>query len=123
MPTADDIRVQLQAKGAWRNCPACDHPEWSVGSEFALYQVVAQDYTMKTLGRGYPVVILICDNCGFTRSHNLITLGYPAPPPPPPPAPVQEAGGNAESVGNAVGSEQGEGGPDQSVGGGGTQAQ
>jgi hypothetical protein len=74
MPDFDQIRAQLNAKGAGRACPACGVNDWIFGAENALLQAVADDFTVQAIGRGYGLVPVICGNCGYVRLHNLDVL-------------------------------------------------
>jgi len=75
MPDPDDLRAKLQAKNAWRACPACAANDWTVGTELAIVQGCGDDWQLHALGRGWPVTPVFCANCGFTRLHNVTVLG------------------------------------------------
>jgi hypothetical protein len=70
----NNLRAQLKACGAWRDCPACGHLAWSVGSEESLLQAYGRGDKQVTFGRGWPVIPVFCTNCGFVREHLISTL-------------------------------------------------
>ncbi|MGV0910338.1 hypothetical protein [Martelella sp. FOR1707] len=75
------VIAEIGEKTANARCPFCDHGRWTVESESIgdgwLPRVA---YTMMT-NRAFfgpapsvPVINVICDNCGFTRHHNIPML-------------------------------------------------
>lgn len=66
------LRV-LEQRGASTACPCCGAFDWASASERMLIHSYDQDDQI-SLGRGYSVIALICDNCGFVRQHFMPVL-------------------------------------------------
>lgn len=52
----------LREKGVRRDCPACGHPEWSVGDIISPPTNPSMGGTVVG-GPSFPMVQLICENC------------------------------------------------------------
>jgi predicted nucleic-acid-binding Zn-ribbon protein len=66
--TKKDFEEFLREKGFDKKCPACNNAHYgivpdSVPETYFFYPV--GDSNSKSLGLGYPVITLICDNCGY----------------------------------------------------------
>lgn len=63
----------LRRQGADGNCPACGVDDWAYSATPMLLQSVGDEEGV-VVGKGYPVLALICDNCGFLRLHHIPAL-------------------------------------------------
>jgi hypothetical protein len=65
---ANEIALRLKnLKGAKTQCPQCERTKWAEPGEGgrAILTVTNGEIT-----EDLPLIILICDNCGFVRLHN-----------------------------------------------------
>lgn len=67
MMDANEIALRLKnLKGAKTQCPQCERTQWAEpGDEGRAILTVKNEQITEHL----PLVILICDNCGFVRLH------------------------------------------------------
>jgi hypothetical protein len=72
--TRERLLDRLDAAGANENCPACDTFEWSFGTKIGFFQAAEHGNKELLPGAGYPVLFLICENCGFMRPHYIPVL-------------------------------------------------
>jgi predicted nucleic-acid-binding Zn-ribbon protein len=52
-----------------RKCPICGHEEWNISDKI---------FTLRGLNKfseAYPVIAVICDNCGYSHFFNPLVLG------------------------------------------------
>ncbi len=79
MPTYEELRTQLNARGADQSCPICRHHRWlELGGNSDPEPIVLATVQAKgsvKAGRGYGVVGWSCGNCGFVRLHTMDILG------------------------------------------------
>jgi len=81
MPTDKEIQERiiaaLKAKmGGTPNCPICGHNVWSVGNRYVTLSVTKNPSQSTLGGENYPLIPLICSNCGNTHLLNLLILGF-----------------------------------------------
>lgn len=69
------VAAALDKKDAVSSCPRCGHEEFSVGDREA-YIPITRKKSEKDASVVYavPVVILICENCGFLSIHSTLAL-------------------------------------------------
>lgn len=63
----------LEERGASTACPTCGAFDWAGANEHILLHSYDDDNAI-SVGRGYSVIALICDNCGFVRQHFMPVL-------------------------------------------------
>lgn len=68
MPDIESYIRALEARGALKDCPSCGHDVWGSASEGMLIHAY-DELDDLTFGKGYGVIALICENCGFVRMH------------------------------------------------------
>jgi len=74
-------RDRVQKVFAWiaekwkgpRQCPICAQERWSVQELMSRLPTVSQESGIN-LARGYPQILVICENCGYTLSFNAIVM-------------------------------------------------
>jgi hypothetical protein len=74
--SADDkhrIVAALKARGAG-SCPRCNDSQWTV-SEFSRIEVQATMDRDSSVRTTIPVVMIVCEHCGFISQHALQPLG------------------------------------------------
>jgi predicted RNA-binding Zn-ribbon protein involved in translation (DUF1610 family) len=49
-------------------CPFCGNDEWIVSDEMGLVPSLAEGNVIQ-LGRGVPVIVVVCNNCGYINLH------------------------------------------------------
>ena len=57
-------------------CPICGHNHWSVGNRYVVLSVSKNPKQVTIGGENYPLIPLVCSNCGNTHLLNLLTLGF-----------------------------------------------
>ena len=72
MLTSEIVKSCLSEKGAGRPCESCGHNEWVLLTNFAT--LVLQDSKSTGLS-SYPVVAIVCKNCGNMRLYDREKLG------------------------------------------------
>ncbi len=78
----------LDGRGAHKDCPSCGVDDWAFASTPMLLQSVGDEEGL-VVGKGYPVLARVCDNCGFMSLHFVPVLEQEGPTP-------AENPGNAE---------------------------
>ncbi len=68
--------LQEKLKGRKMSCLLCGVSKWQISERLGkLYAVELENFS-NDLGRsGFPLLVLTCDNCGFSLLVNLISLG------------------------------------------------
>ena len=62
---------RLAEKSANVNCLSCAQNNWAILEDAALIP----QWINQLPAPGIPVAVMICNNCGFTRSHALGAIG------------------------------------------------
>ena len=68
---ARKLNERIERSGA---CKVCGKGHYSIGPHLVAPPVI-QDGGLMLGGPTYPLVMLICGNCGHTRFHNITALG------------------------------------------------
>ncbi len=68
MPDIEPYMRALEARNAATACPSCGQFAWGHANEYILLHSFGDDHDVIP-GNGYPVIALVCDNCGFVRMH------------------------------------------------------
>jgi hypothetical protein len=72
------VAETLAAKGAPKACELCAETNWALGDHIVSFQGLARHPThfMNALADPFfPSILLMCNNCGNTKSINLAILG------------------------------------------------
>lgn len=71
----DVDKVVAWLKLWWHNqtCPICGNAGFSISEE--LVQTVSYPDAAVSRGAGYPMVMLICNSCGYTLLFNAVKMG------------------------------------------------
>ena len=80
--TSDDKRrVEDWLKDNWivatKACPISGHNDWIIGDHIVQPNTYAGG-GLSVGGTGYPMVMLICNGCGYTMYFNAVKLGLVA---------------------------------------------
>jgi hypothetical protein len=62
--------------GGPRPCPACDKTAWHIVSRFTRVPAITTPHEVVVGGPGFPMVPMVCTNCGYMRFFNMYVLGY-----------------------------------------------
>ena len=73
MLKSEKVKRCLSEKGAGMPCESCGHNEWVLLTNFAT--LVLQDSTKSSGLSSYPVVAVVCKNCGNMRLYDREKLG------------------------------------------------
>jgi hypothetical protein len=73
----DRIAKRLQERTKPRACVVCGVTQWSLGYYVTLPAVEAPG-ELRLGGQNYPLIALVCGNCGNTHLLNLLILGFTA---------------------------------------------
>ncbi len=57
-----------------RNCPICRHQNWIL-ADHVVMPILYSEYGITSSASGYPQIMIICKNCGYTLCFNAITMG------------------------------------------------
>ncbi len=68
----------LQAKGRNHECPVCASNKWMIGDHLVNGQVHVVDGQLPPR-ESYPQVILVCNNCAYTRYFMAVPMGLVRP--------------------------------------------
>jgi hypothetical protein len=71
----EQIVERLTSRGATTPCTMCGHDDWGIG-HFVTLVVTDVPGQLSLGGRTYPMVSIICTNCGNTNLVNLLVLGF-----------------------------------------------
>jgi len=74
----EKVTAWLFEHHAAQPCPACLHPQWTVGDLLVLSQTFNRHGPLP-LGVGYPAVVIFCNRCGFMRFHSAYAMGLMPP--------------------------------------------
>lgn len=71
-----DLAVEeLKKIGKMPLCPHCNGKNWSPAGNIISPIALSAENTEEIIhGRGYPMLLLACNNCGFTRSYVIAYL-------------------------------------------------
>ncbi len=59
-----------------KSCPICENTGWFMGEVMAeMRQISRAVRLMPTSGPSYPMMVLSCENCGYTLLFNAMVLG------------------------------------------------
>jgi hypothetical protein len=79
----EKVRIWLVEKwGDAKKCPMCDVAAWTIVPQSRL-PLDSQNFSNYFAGKGVPVVLVVCSNCGNTVMLNGIKLGVDEPDPQP----------------------------------------
>ncbi|HEY8601233.1 MAG TPA: hypothetical protein VIL85_22570 [Thermomicrobiales bacterium] len=71
------IADALEQHGVSDECPACGGRGFALAGYSTMPIQSRPGIGRITSGSGFPVVVTICHQCGYTRSHALRPLGLP----------------------------------------------
>lgn len=56
-------------------CPMCSNNDWVMGP------ILSRLYATRALmgGRGYPTLVMVCENCAYTALFNALVIGVDQP--------------------------------------------
>ena len=69
----DEIRKALDEKGVISPCSRCESRSFTIFEGYS--SAVLQDNQGKMHQRIFPMVVVICENCGCRFEHSVLTLG------------------------------------------------
>lgn len=78
MKLTEEQKTQIKSKLQWlRLCNCCGQLDWTISDTiFELREFHGGAFTQSTLsGRTFPVVPIVCSNCGNTLFLNAVSLG------------------------------------------------
>lgn len=65
----------LQSRGALLPCPRCTNPNFTLFDYLLSHSVYARSGAFIVGGPSLPVLVVICNRCGFVAEHALGSLG------------------------------------------------
>ncbi len=69
----DAFADALVRRKADRDCPACGVNDWAFAATPMLLQATGDEEGL-VVGKGYPLLARVCDNCGFMSLHLVSVL-------------------------------------------------
>jgi hypothetical protein len=71
----DKAQVEKWLREQWPSprCPISGHTTWIIGDHYV--QPIPYPMPVPTTGAGYPMVMLICNGCGYTMHFNAVLMG------------------------------------------------